>query len=557
MTAPNTSPRGGKTMARIAHLVHSAAGLWFTMLLTLVLVTGTLAVFAPEMDQLVFPTMRAVPPGPDAAKINPGALYDAVVGKYPGLGITHMDTAAHQRYAPASTTVILPGNQRRNVSVDPYTGDVLGEQPRMTVQQFLMRLHAVLFQGVYGFYAVNFSGAVMLVAVVAGLFAYRRFWRGFLKRPRLDRGRRILLGDLHKLIAVWSLPFLLIIALSGTWYFYNFPLAHLELVPNVVKTQPAPPSLEQADLEALGPETPTPLSGAEIVDRVLAAYPDMVVTGLMPPANINMPFVVHGERGEYLLGPEPNAVAVNPYSGEIMAAVLSEDLSLGHFLFQGISQLHHGELLPVRAPWGARMLMKLVWFLLGAGACFLSVSGLLIFLGRTRQAVAGLGWRRAWGWVRPWGGAMGVFKYVNVLVLAAAAAGIILATAMGKRGAPPQILTYAPASAGMFHVALRLTPDMRAPSPEPLHPGGRVMAFPAIADGRYRDARSILIGVTGARGSSGRGVRVMGAEKIAFAPLQLPENMEEAELWVEITAWDGSVHRTQWPLTSGSAPDPS
>ena len=547
-TSPKAQPRTKWSAARVATLAHSAAGLWFTALLTLIMLSGTLAVFAPEIDRLVFPQLRSEPPTPGAERANPGLVYDALVKAYPGMGITHINTAAHEPGAAATTSVTLPGQNKRAVAIDTYTGEVRGEVPAMTVRGFIAPLHAVLFNGLPGFCVVNFFGLLVVVGVVSGLIAYRKFWRGFFVRPRFGRGGRILLGDLHRLIGLWSVVFLLIIGLTGTWYFYNFPLVRFGLAPDVLGSQPEAPMLTEADLDALGPETPKRLSGVDIVNAACAEYPDLTVTGLMPPMNLNMPFVVYGERGEYLHGRNPNAIYVNPFTGRIIGAHLSEELHLKQYVYEAMSQLHHGELVPPRWGSGALLAMKSVWFLCGAGASFLCVSGLLIFLKRTRKALPEGALRRLWIWIRPWGGPMSVFKYLNVLLVLGLLAGMARIPKMiGQRPVPPELALPAKA-AGRFEVALAL-----ATGPDgALEPGARVAVHPRVANGAFAEARTILVGLAPAAGPVAAGVRVKGPEHLAAAQLRLPKTLEGAEVWVEIRRWDGTAHRTSWPLVSGT-----
>lgn len=545
-TTTKTQPRTAWSAARVATLTHSAAGLWFTVLLTLIMVSGTLAVFAPEIDRLVFPQLRSLPPTPGAARANPGLLYDALAKAYPGMGITHINTAAHEPGASATTSVTLPGQNKRTVAIDTYTGEIRGEVPAMTVRGFIAPMHAVLFNGLPGFCVVNFFGLLVLVGVVSGLVAYRKFWRGFFTRPRFGRGGRILLGDLHRLIGLWTVGFLLVISLTGTWYFYNFPLVRFGLAPDVLGSQPESPLLSEADLDALGPGTPKRLSGVAIVNAVLAEYPDLTVTGLMPPMNLNMPFVVYGERGEYLHGRNPNAIYVNPFTGKVVGAHLSEELRLSQFVYEAMSQLHHGELIPPRWGGGALLAMKGVWFLCGAGASFLCVSGLLIFLRRTRKALPEGALRRLWLWVRPWGGPMSVFKYVNVLLVLALLGGMTrIPKMMGQRPVPLTVSLPA-RNVGPYEVSL----DLAAGAEGQITPGARVTIHPNIANGGFAEARAILVGLTS--GAGAEGVRVKGPEHLAMVPVRLPKNLEGVEVWVEIRRWDGSSHRAIWPLVSGA-----
>lgn len=546
-----TAQRTKRSAARVAFLVHSAAGLWLTILLSIVMVSGTIAMFAPELDRLIFSNLHSSPISPDATKVNPGIIYDAVARAYPGMGITHIDTAAHDKYASATTTIQLPGKAQKTLAINAYTGEILGDVPYLTLRVLLVRIHATLFQGLPGFYVVNFCGIVVLALIISGLIAYKRFWRGLFKRVRTGFGWRITVGDLHRLVAVWSLPFLLVIGITGTWYFYNFPLAHIGLVPEVVPPQPPPPMMTSAELDALGPKTPTRLSGTEIAERVQAAYPDMTFTGLMPPINLNMPFVIYGDSGQYLRGKDSDAVYVNPYNGNIMGTHLAKDTPFNKVLFKALSKLHHGELVPPDWGYPALMTMKTIWFLFGVAASFLTISGLLLYYKRTRDALPLLSWKRVWRWIRPWGGPMKIFKYINVLVLLALIVGIGSPLIMGHKKTPPGKVAYADQSAGDFTVSLTVATAPRTAATDPRQPGSRVMVFPHIANDRFKDARTILVGLTKAKGASARGVRVRGAEKLAFASVRLPKQLDGVKLWIQIRQWDGSTSQVEWPLDSG------
>lgn len=546
-------PQKKTTVARVAYAIHSAAGLWFAVLLTLVMITGTLAVLGHELDQLFYANLRVNPPKENPLRVNPGKLYDAVAAAYPGTDISQITIENTDPYAPATTQVAVSGKDKRTIAINPYSGEVIGEVPSITIRSFLLRVHASLFQRIIGLSAVNFCGVVLLVLLLSGLIVYKRFWKNFFRKPRFARGTRIMLGDLHRLAALWSLPFILIIAVTGSWYFYNFPLAYLGIVPDVVGLQPAPPRISEADLDALGPNTPTPLSGEELVDRVRAVYPNMSITGLMPPRNLNMPFVVYGKRGEHLYGEAPNSIYLNPYTGKIIGSFLAEDLQLNQHVFQTMSQLHHGTLFPHHWGYGPRMVMKGLWFIFGVGGSFLCISGLWMHLLRRRHRAKGL--IQLWNWIKPWGGPMGIFKYPNILVIPALLLGIYHTMHHKPQARDSAKFFFAEQAVGPFTVSLQATSSTGNASP--FTTGERIVVFPRIAQKKFRAARSIHIGVAQEHSPAKGGVRVKGAEKTAFAPVRLPADLHDAQLWLEITQWDGSTYRAYWPLSSAQSSIPS
>ena len=503
-----------------------------------------------EIDWLIYPEMRVLP---SETRVNPGALYDAALAAYPEAGVTSVSSGTMNERLAASAFVVLPGGGFHTIWIDQHSGVVTGDTPFLTVGRFINLLHTTLFLPVVGRYVVNAFGVLMLISIVTGLITYKKFWRGFLRRPRFHRDARTWLGDLHRLTALWSVWFLLIIGSTGAWWFYQNPLVEPGGAPEIVEDWPDPPTLATAELDALGPETPTQRSGAEIVAAVQAAYPDMAVTLLIPPANAALPFVVQGDRGEVLVNGGANTVYVNPYTAEIMGAHLSEDWTAMQRIDAAMHPLHYGS-------WAKRgaadLAVKLVWFLGGAVASFLAISGLIIYLKRTRRAAAELlvgsrlaaGLKRLWHWVKPWGGPMGALKYVNVLGLAGILSGAVLVLTLGAEGVGDKGTRFAAQPAGPFEVgAVAIAGFLEADLPA-IRPGADTNVFPEIAGGRFRDARFIRVGLSNAAGEEIDRAPVEGAEGIAHGHLHLPEVLEGARLWIEIEGWDGRKHRAEWLL---------
>lgn len=382
---PDTRTRQRKrTLSSVSFAVHSACGLWLTILLAIVMVSGTVAVFNAEIDWLIYPELRVTP---GEARVNPGAIYDAVSAAYPRFGINSVATGVDRDRLAASAFVLQPGGGARYVWIDQWTGAVRGDTPFMTVGRFFDLLHTTLYLPVIGRAFVNFFGVLLLLSMVTGLIAYKKFWRGFLRRPRFRRGARTWLGDLHRLVAIWTVWFSAIIAVTGMWWFYETPLVTMAGAPPLTAA-PERPEIPAAELDALGPDTPARLPVARLAERVAEAYPDMRITLIVPPGHAGQPFEFVGDRGEALVLRGGNRVYVNPYSGEIVGSALVETWSAIERIDAAMLPLHYGT-------WAKRgtadLAVKTVWFLGGAAISFLTFSGLLIYLRRTRRALAELG----------------------------------------------------------------------------------------------------------------------------------------------------------------------
>jgi len=540
----------GPTWGRVAFVVHSATGLWLTLVLLLVMVSGTLTVLTWEIDWLLYPEMRVAP---SEARVNAGALYDAVRAVYPEAGINSLETGAYRERLAANALVTLPEGGVAHVWVDQWTGEVTGRTPFLTPGQFIDRLHQTLFLPVIGRAAVNVFGVLTLVSIVTGLIVYKKFWRGFLRRPRFHRGARTWLGDLHRLVALWSLWFAILIGVTGTWWFYDVPLVDMAGAPPIAAEAPPAPALSTAELDRLGPETPSPLPAAELVARVAARWPEMVVTAMIPPRNATEPFRVFGDRGAALTERGGDVVHLNPYTGEIMGARLVEDWKAIQRVDEAMHPLHYGS-------WGkqgaADLGVKAVWAAGGAALSFLAASGLLIYIKRTRTAFRAVGGSaalvRVWRWVRPWGGPMGALKYVNIAVIAGVSAGGALVLSLAASGAGGNGVSYPPRQAGPFTVSATALAGVLEAGLDPLRPGARAEVYVEFAEGRHRDARRIWAAVGTAPPTATSGALVEGPKGLARARIGLPERLgPELALWIIVEGWDGRRHRTHWPLLGG------
>ncbi len=92
------------------------------------------------------------------------------------------------------------------LDLDPASGRVLPPTPALDL---LLNLHKSLFVGFPGRVLVSLFGVSLLLLCLAGVLLHSRRWRD-LRRWRRDRGLRLALFDLHGLIGIWGLPWLLL-----------------------------------------------------------------------------------------------------------------------------------------------------------------------------------------------------------------------------------------------------------------------------------------------------------------------------------------------------------
>lgn len=286
---------------RIWVVAHRWAGLTIALFLAVAGTTGTLLAFYEELDALFAPTMHIVrPPTPGAAMLDPQVLRDRVLASHPGGVITYLPLHFEpgksvrltvERIDPASGALRPWSKEWDELSVDPYTGQSLGQrrvgdigQGLINLMPFLYQLHHSFALGEYGMLAFGIAALIWTVDCFVGLFltfplrlkrgaahggVSATGWWSRWKPSWLVRwagGQHRLTIDLHRAGALWIWPLLLVFAWSGV----SFTL-----------TQVYNPVMEQFGYDRLEagivpPETPRPaprmdFRAAETVGRKLAA----------------------------------------------------------------------------------------------------------------------------------------------------------------------------------------------------------------------------------------------------------------------------------------------
>jgi uncharacterized iron-regulated membrane protein len=515
-------------------VVHNWLGLKLALVLAVVLLSGTLAVFRFEIDRLVYPELRVIP-APSLASLD--AIVAAVKAAYPDWGLgDDIPTGVGAGHLAIGIVGVSPDRGVRTIWVDPYRAAVQGDTPLVTPGFFLAKLHRDLFIPEWGIVIVCALAIVVAVSLVTGLIAYRRFWLGFLRRPRL-RNLRILMIDLHKLVGLWTLWFSIVIALTGLWYFWTLVGEEKLGFPQAVERR-ALPDPGDGRLQALGPTAPEPVPLATALARATALYPDFIATYVTLPGRHGAPLVFHGNRGE-VLALNATAIAVDSFSGEVLGANLASDAPLSHRIGAMVNPLHYGDF--------GGLLSKTVWCLFGLLLSGVAITGVAIFWARTSRAAVRLmpSLLRAF---HPWRGAMGWLKPLNWAVLVVAAIGAVLTAQFYSQGLATLPARYAPQDVGPWRLGATLLAGLGDAS-DPLKPAARVVAVVQYCPGCWDDIRRLWVDVGPAPPADGDwGQRVQGRPGFASARVMLPDDLGGQRLWITAEGWDRRVHRSGWVL---------
>lgn len=360
-----------RSWRKLAFAVHAWLAIKFSLLLAVIFVSGTVATISHELDWLLNPAIRVAPAGAvapdDVTPAHWQAAHAAVRRAHPGAEIGSIAAPLAMGFA-MEAVVKTPDDRSLRVYLNPTTAEVQGVTTYFNVQRFLRSLHYTLFIEQWGIYIVTSLAFLLIGSMVSGLIVYRRFWKGFTRLPRAVATSRQRWGDLHKLVALWSLPFALLIAVTSVWYLVEAAAYDLGI---------DPPELHDWPL-ARPAEATLPI--AALVERVHAAYPDYRIATLHPPAKADQAFGFTGQNDSLLVRARANKVWLDPTSGAVVADRLAYEQPAFERIVHTADELHFGTL----GVWGG-LWSKLLWFAMGAGLCFVQVSGTLVWWKRLKQ----------------------------------------------------------------------------------------------------------------------------------------------------------------------------
>jgi uncharacterized iron-regulated membrane protein len=235
-------------------LIHRYIGLTMAGFLLVAGLTGSLLAWNDELEAAISPHLFFVtPPAPDARPIDPLALRERVVERYPNARVINVPLKVEPDRAiaffmegptvPATgEPAELPDNQ---VFVDPYTGEVLGvrrwgdiTQGLKNLMPFVYRLHYSLALGTAGIYLMGAVALLWTADCFAGVYLTLPLRRRM--RPAEDRERKPWLArwwpawkvrwqggayklnfDLHRASGLWPCVMLLVSAWSAVGF--NLP----------------------------------------------------------------------------------------------------------------------------------------------------------------------------------------------------------------------------------------------------------------------------------------------------------------------------------------------
>ncbi|OMH33662.1 PepSY domain-containing protein [Motiliproteus sp. MSK22-1] len=535
----------------LAYLIHSFMGLKLTLLLIVVLFTGSIAAIQQELDWLIYDEMRAEV---QEQRISSGVLLDRLQAAYPDNGMFFFRSGEKYPHLNAHARFIDDTGGWRHAWIDPYSGEVKGDTALLSIGQFIGYLHATLFLPAIGNSLVNALGLLVLISLITGLMTFPKFWRYFFKPPR-TANLRVFLGDLHKLVGLWSLWIVLIIGITGSWWFYQDPFVKYLGAPSIIEPYPQKPLLSYEELDSLEPTgTPDKRPVAEIIQQVQSAYPDLQINIINPPEHSADPYEVVGTTGELLLSEwRGHRIFVNPYTGKIVDAFMVKDLTFMQRTDMAVTPLHYG----TWATGASDLVVKLFYFCGGTAMTFLAVSGLVVSYKRTRKAARKAAQHsplltklyKGWYLIRPWGGPMGGFKYLNLIAIVGIAVGTGIALTLSGQGTKGSGFLYQEQTLGPWTVSMNAVAGLLEKDLPPIRPGNMTNLNVALPAEALDKIKFIYARVGKPRTMRAPGTLIHGPIGAKHVHLSIPRKIDnKSELWITAVTWQGDYYQNQWSL---------
>jgi uncharacterized iron-regulated membrane protein len=370
---------------KLTYRIHAWVGLITGVFVLIICVTGSFAVFKPEIDRAIELQMR-IAIDPDAPRANLDDIWQRVSEQYDGtVTAVWLPAKLSSMFTHGNAISLWLSGKRPNpteVLVHPNTGKIVYTRHRLdSWGQWLREFHKAMFYGYWGRVFVGALGVTLVASTVMGLIIFPRFNRGrWMPSIRWNRGSRILLGDLHKASGLITAALTLILASSGAvvglenLYHRYWPDDDGDDQPRFVMPEPGPfmPGILEHSL-------------AQAREAMPHAYPSRII---VPRGKRTVAIVTMEHPDHKLIKENASFVRSNAITGELIDMRDATQASAGTRLYYAMEPLHFGRL------WGS-LTVKLVYGLVGIAIGFLCVSGYIIYVARKVTAYRSRRARRA------------------------------------------------------------------------------------------------------------------------------------------------------------------
>jgi uncharacterized iron-regulated membrane protein len=360
--------------------IHGWLGLPIWAFLFFICLTGSVATVSEEIIWLFEPAARSNPPSADATRLGYDDLMKRVESQEPGTVVMFITVPVKDIYA-IQFYVGRPDGTELTVYVNPYTGVIQGEKSTFDLRELLRQLHGWLlipFTAKYslGWYIVSAMSIPLMGSLITGLVVYKKFWRGFLRpRLRVGAGWRIFWGDFHRLVGLWSIPFIAIMSVTAMWFLIE---AVIEDSGHKLPGEVEHPHVARRHVPTGATrQTTQAISVDQAIEAARRSFPNLTAAFIELPTDAYHPIEIYG-RGAYPLVFQ--IAYVSPYSGKVLGVRGLGDRPALALVTESMRPLHTGDF--------AGLWLKLIYLFFGLLLSTLVFSGMMVWTKRSVRATA-------------------------------------------------------------------------------------------------------------------------------------------------------------------------
>jgi uncharacterized iron-regulated membrane protein len=362
--------------------VHKWTSLVCTAFLLLICLTGLPLVFHDEIDDLLESALpyASVPAGTPRVSID--TVVESSRKMFPEEAVLFVfvdDDEPRIVVTMGPSWQAFSENRKSShwIRFDAHTGQVLKQnkpfnEDGIGFSELMLRLHRDLFAGLPGDLFMGFMALLFVIAVVSGVVVYGPFMRKLdFATVRADRSRRIKWLDLHNMLGIVTLAWLLVVGVTGVINELSTPLFGLWQQTDVramlapMRGKPVPATSELTSAQAA-------------FDTVQKNMPEMTVTSvLFPGAAFASPY-------HYLIWTKGRTALTSrlfsPALVDARTGAFDGSVAMPWYLraLQVSRPLHFGD-------YGG-MPLKIIWALLDLVTIVVLGSGLYLWLSRKSSA---------------------------------------------------------------------------------------------------------------------------------------------------------------------------
>lgn len=208
-------------MRKVIGKIHLWLSLLVGIFIVLIGLTGSLLVLEPEINYMIHPDLYKVT---ESKKVTYQQALKNVSHTYSKGKIDRVYTSNEPDARGVYLFHLIEGGKQQTIYVDPGTGQINGTLGDKAFFNIILDFHkSLLLENFKGENIVGIIGFLFFIITLSGVYLW---WPGIKKwksgfRMRLSQNAYVKKYDLHKVIGGVSIPFLLLVSLTGALFAYD------------------------------------------------------------------------------------------------------------------------------------------------------------------------------------------------------------------------------------------------------------------------------------------------------------------------------------------------